>query len=121
MSNLGIALLSLKNLPQSLLSALSLCWLHSSYFGSWYFLLPCVYTVPGAERTSATAELALFITPQINSVGEKVGAKEYKSDTSPLGLSSAPSLLAALSLFSSKGSRLFLPLACQHQMTFELC
>ena len=74
------------------------------------------------RSTSATAKLALFITPQISIIGQTAGEEEYKSDTTRLGpFSSAPSLLAALSSFSSKGSRLFLSLTCQDQMTFELC
>ena len=75
-----------------------------------------------AQRsTSATAKLALFITPKISIIGQTVGEEEYKLDTTRLGPFPAPSLLAALSSFSSKDSRLFLSLTCQDQMTFELC
>lgn len=121
MSNLGIALLSPKR-PSSI-AAQRIEPLPVAQQLRWKLVLSTPMHLYSARHRVLVLQqnLALFITPQINSVGQKVGEKEYKPDTSLLGLFSAPSLLAALSLFSSKGSRLFLPLACQHQMTFELC
>lgn len=119
MLNLGIELLSPKNLPRSVCQAFAGCTAATWGAGAFYShaFIQCL----AQRRTSAAAKLALFITPKINVIGQKVGEEEYKSDTSLLGLLSAPSLLPVLSLFPSKGSLLFLSLPCQDEMTFELC
>lgn len=65
-------------------------------------------------------EPSTFITPRRSRAGGTGGEEHHKRDTTHPGLLSAPSLLAAL-VISSKGSRALLSLACQPELTFELC
>lgn len=103
-SNLGMELLSPKTLSGSVLTALC-----QTFF--WAF--------PSQAFTPCPA--LLLQTQHFNHPQNEQRERRITNGTEPIwGCSLLPPCWQ-LSLFSSKGSRVCLSLACQHELTFELC